>query len=152
MIVISSILFLVVIILVMMAINITKKNERASLKSDQGTLYLRMSKLLMIDWDLVPDGEAVCDHYTVFSKEEVISLLEKRVQENPKELWKVYDTPSGGCHAFLVSHQYTPGKGEAILAEMRGDDLYRRMCLWRGKWSVRVSPKPNRAGDYEASR
>ena len=121
-----------------------------SFRFQQGVKYMNLTNLLMIDWDPVAPGEEVDGHYTIHSKGEVYELLEARVQLHPEELWRVYETPSGGIHAFLLSHKYTPEEGYNLLTEMKGDTLYRDISLKRGCWAVRISPKPKRVGDYVA--
>ena len=117
---------------------------------DRGVKYMNLFNLLMIDWDPVAEGEEADGHYTIHSKQEVYELLEARVLSHPDEVWKVYETPSGGIHAFLLSHKYTPEEGYDILTEMKGDTLYRDLSKQRGKWGVRISPKPKRVGDFVA--
>jgi len=111
---------------------------------------MRMFNLLMIDWDPAAEGEELDGHYTIRSKEEVFTILEERVAQHPEELWRVYETPSGGIHAFLLSHKYTPKQGYDLLTEMKGDTLYRDICIQSGKWSARIRPKPGREGDFVA--
>jgi hypothetical protein len=108
-----------------------------------------MDKLLMVDWD-ISGSNPVDHHYTVKNKEEIHRLLKFRVAVYPNELWKVYDTPSGGCHAFLLSHEYTPEEGIGILKFLKGDRLYQHFSLKKKVWSARISPKPGRDGDYIA--
>lgn len=115
---------------------------------DKGLKCMDTNDLMMIDWDPT-DGE-VDDHYTIRSKGEVYQILEERVINHPDELWRVYETPSGGIHAFLLSHQVTPKQGGDLITEMRGDLLYRDHSIKRGMWGVRIGPKPNRIGDYVA--
>lgn len=116
---------------------------------DKGLKCMDTFSLMMIDWDPCGDGE-VDDHYTIHSKGEVYELLEARVLTHPDELWKVYETPSGGIHAFLLSHKVTPEQGSDLIKKMRGDLLYRDLSIKRGMWGVRIGPKPNRLGDYVA--
>lgn len=115
---------------------------------DKGLKCMDTFNLMMIDWDPT-DGE-IDDHYTIRSKGEVYQILEERVINYPDELWRVYETPSGGIHAFLLSHKYTPEEGYSLITEMRGDLLYRDLSIKRGMWGVRIGPKPNRIGDYVA--
>lgn len=111
---------------------------------------MTMKSLLMIDWDPIAPGEEADHHYTIKDKEEVYELLEARVSTHLEELWKVYETPSGGIHAFLLSHHYTPEEGYNLLTEMKGDTLYRDISLKRGEWAVRIGPKQGRENDFVA--
>ena len=117
---------------------------------DRGLKCMDMANLMMVDWDPIKPGDEPDDHYTISSKEEVYEIIKQRVTSHPAELWRVYETPSGGVHAFLLSHSLTPEEGEGILLEMKGDLLYRDFSLKRGMWGVRISPKPNRVGDFVA--
>ena len=116
---------------------------------ENGLKLIHFFNLMMVDWDPCEDG-VVDDHYTIRSKEEVYQILEERVVNYPDEIWRVYQTPSGGIHAFLLSHKITPEEGKDIVTSMKGDLLYRECCLMKGKWAVRIGPKPNRVGDYVA--
>ena len=143
----------------------TKKAKKAEVKTlvnpklqfngghyrrSKGVTYLSLYSLLMVDWDPVKDGESADEHYTVCSKGEVLDILNEDIERNPSHLWKIYETPSGGIHAFLISHSLTPKEGSPLLTALKGDGLYRKMCLRRGVWSVRVSPKKGRKGDFIA--
>lgn len=126
----------------------------ASLRIEGGVKYLNLESLLMVDWDPKPEGEHDTDHYTISSIEEVNYILTQRVAAHPTELWKAYLTPSGGVHAFLLSHKFESGEGVPIIKALRGDLLYARMSKSRGYYGVRVSPKiidsAPRKGDYVA--
>jgi len=121
-----------------------------SYRFDRGLKCMDLVNLLMVDWDPAAEGSSVDDHYTVKNKKEVLEIINSRVETHLDELWRVYETPSGGIHAFLMSHKYTPSEGEGVLTEMKGDLLYRDFSLKRNKWAVRVGPKPNRANDFVA--
>jgi hypothetical protein len=135
-------------------VNLT--NGKATMRIERGIRYLNLTDLLMIDWDPVPAGEQELDknHYTISSIEEVDNILKRRVHSHPDELWEAYLTPSGGVHAFLVSHSTPCGEGIDIIKEMQGDLLYAKMCSLRNYYGVRVSPKIvnglPREGDYVA--
>ena len=105
--------------------------------------------LVMLDWD--PSDEPDGVHYTISSTSEVEELLAQRVSEHPDEFWVTYLTPSGGVHAFLLSHKYTPEEAESMMRSLKCDLLYVELSLKRKKFGVRISPKPNRLGDYVAS-
>ena len=116
--------------------------RRASYRAHEGVLYLDLTTLLMVDWDPHPvEGDYDEDHYTVSGPLEVEDILNERVQSHPDELWKAYLTPSGGVHAFRVSHSTPIEDGISLMFNMRGDFLYSGMCDTRGGYSVRVSPK-----------
>ena len=121
-----------------------------SFRLERKIQFMNLFTLLMVDWDPAAEGEDTDGHYTIRSKQEVFTILEERVANHPDELWRVYKTPSGGIHTFLLSHKVTPVEGYEILTEMRGDTLYRDMSVKRNKWGVRVSPKPGREGDFIA--
>jgi hypothetical protein len=116
---------------------------------DKGLQCMDLLNLVMLDWDPsdTPDGV----HYTISSTSEVEELLTERVTQNPDEFWVTYLTPSGGVHAFLMSHKYTPEEAEPLMRELKCDLLYVELSLKRKKFGVRISPKPNRLGDYVAS-
>ena len=135
---------------------ISLTNGKATMRIDKGIKYLNLYDLLMVDWDPVPVGEQEIDkdHYTISSIEEVDNILNERVHSHPDELWKAYLTPSGGVHAFRVSHSTPCGEGIDIIKEMQGDLLYAKMSSLRNFYGVRVSPKIvnglPREGDYVA--
>jgi len=113
--------------------------------------FMFTKDLMMVDWDPAPVGQEIDGiHYTISSKEEVYFILNERVAAYPNELWRVYETPSGGVHAFLVSHHVRPKQGEEIISSMKGDLIYKMLCKKQGYWSIRLSPKPGRPGDYIA--
>jgi hypothetical protein len=116
--------------------------RRASYRAHEGVLYLDLTTLLMVDWDPHPtEGDYDEDHYTVNGPLEVEGILNERVTMHPDELWMAYLTPSGGVHAFLVSHLIPIEDGIPLMFSMRGDFLYAGMCDTRRMYSVRVSPK-----------
>lgn len=117
---------------------------------ERGMMMMDMYSMLMVDWDPVEEGVETDHHYTVHCKQEVFDILAARVKACPDELWRVYETPSGGIHAFLLSHSITTEEGYGIVTEMKGDLLYRDYCRRRGMWAVRVTPKVGRQGDYVA--
>lgn len=119
-----------------------------SLKLERKLKIMVMPKLMMVDWD--PAEGELDHHYTIHNASEVFQILRERVEAHPDELWRVYETPSGGIHAFLVSHTLTPEEGYSIQTEIQGDTLYRDFCFKRGKWTARVGPKPGREGDFVA--
>lgn len=131
---------------------ILKCNESYSwgnYRFDRGVHYMDLSSLVMLDWD--PNDEPDGIHYTISSTQEVEELLAQRVSEHPDEFWITYLTPSGGVHAFLLSHKYTPEEAEPLMRQLKCDLLYVELSLKRKKFGVRISPKPNRLGDYVAS-
>lgn len=127
---------------------------RATFRSEKGVKYLSLHTLLMVDWDPITEGETDTNHYTITSIQEVETILNQRVVTHRNELWKAYLTPSGGVHAFLLSHLTPSNEGVQIIKDLRGDLLYAKMTLARGTYSVRVSPKivegVPRKGDYVA--
>ncbi len=126
----------------------------ASYRVQGGVKYLDLSTICMVDWDPKPEGEHDTTHFTISSIEEVEALLIERVALHPDELWQAYLTPSGGVHAFLVSHSLPVEEGVKVIEDMHGDLIYAEMSLKRGKYGVRVSPKKvdgvPRRGDYIA--
>ena len=116
---------------------------------DKGLQCMDLLNLVMLDWD--PSDEPDGVHYTISSTQEVEELLSERVSKHPDEFWVTYLTPSGGVHAFLLSHKYTPQEAENLMRELRCDLLYVELSCKRKKFGVRISPKPNRLGDYVAS-
>ncbi len=118
--------------------------------------YLDLFNLLMVDWDPAPhSGSYDARHFTISSIEEVEELLLQRVTLHPDELWKAYLTPSGGVHAFRVSHLTPMSEGIDIIKSLQGDLLYAGLIEARQTYSVRVSAKYTvdgslREGDYVA--
>jgi len=122
-----------------------------SYRFDKGLHLMDFFNLVMIDWDPSPSDTPDEVHYTISSIEDVDRILSNRIKSNPDEFWVTYLTPSGGVHAFLVSHKYTPEEAEPLMRELKCDLLYVELSLKRKKFGVRISPKPNRLGDYVAS-
>jgi hypothetical protein len=128
----------------------------ARFKVQDSVKYLMLISTMMVDWDPVPVTEHKADerHYTISSIEEVNDLLTQRVITNPDELWHAYLTPSGGVHAFRVSHRTPAAQGVEIIKSLKGDLLYAEMTLRRNMYGVRVSPKivngSPRVGDFVA--
>ena len=121
-------------------------------KFNQGVKYMQLLNCVMLDWDPAPVGEEMDNHhYTISSTSEVEELLSKRVETNPDEFWVTYLTPSGGVHAFLMSHKLTPVEASPLMLELLCDKLYVELSAQRNKFGVRISPKVGRKGDYVAS-
>lgn len=117
---------------------------------EKGMRFIDMKSLLMCDWDVAQNG-VVDDHHTVTSIEEINEIMERWVAAHPDQFWVGYKTPSGGAHAFLLSKKVELEEGVAILDLLKVDKLYQYFCGKRRSFAVRVSPKPNRFGDYIAS-
>jgi hypothetical protein len=112
-----------------------------SYRFQKGVSYMDIPGILMGDWDL---REGAQDHYSISNREEVINLLPL------DKLWRLYTTPNG-VHAFLMSEMFEDGSQiESTLLSLKCDPLYSRISQQRGGCAVRISPKPNRVGDYIA--
>jgi hypothetical protein len=122
-----------------------------SYRFDKGLQLMDFLNLVMLDWDPSPSDTPDGVHYTISSTSDVEALLTERVVKNPDEFWVTYLTPSGGVHAFLLSHKYTPLEAEPLMRGLKCDLLYVELSLKRNRFGVRISPKPNRLGDYVAS-
>ena len=116
---------------------------------DKGIKCMDFFNFVMLDWDPsdTPDGV----HYTISSTDDVDRILSNRVESNPDEFWITYLTPSGGVHAFLMSHRYTPLEAEPLMRQLKCDLLYVEISLKRKKFAVRISPSLFGLGDYVAS-
>lgn len=118
---------------------------------ERGMRFMDMKHFVMCDWDVANDG-VVDDHHTVSSLEEVDEIMCRWIAAHPDQFWVGYKTPSGGAHAFLLSKKVEVEEGIAILDLLKVDKLYQYFCERRKSFAVRISPKPNRLGDYIASR
>jgi|LakMenEpi03Aug12_release.lakeMendotaPanAssembly.Ray.scaffolds.fasta_scaffold1156421_1 hypothetical protein len=122
-----------------------------SFRIEKGVRFMNMKHLLMCDWDVAHNG-VVDDHHTVASIQEVDEIMKRWVAAHPDQFWVGYKTPSGGAHAFLISKKVdVVGEDIAILDLLKVDKLYQYFCEKRKSFAVRISPKPNRFGDYIAS-
>ena len=128
---------------------LVKVSDRLNLRYENGLKCLDMVGLMMGDWDPAPAGK-LDNHYTVTGLEQIDSIMSSWARARPNQLWLGYKTPSGGAHAFLVSHVVGLNEGINLGTTLRCDKLYLKYCLRRGSFAVRVSPKLNREGDYIA--
>ena len=129
---------------------IVKVSDSVNLRYEKGLKVLDMKGLMMCDWDPAPSTSSVDYHYTITCLEQIDSIMNSWARARPNQLWVGYKTPSGGAHAFLVSHVVELHQGINLGTTLRCDKLYLKYCLNRRSFAVRVSPKPNREGDYIA--
>ena len=130
--------------------SIVKVSDRVNLRYTKGVKYLDMVGLMMCDWDCAQSPDSVDHHYTITSLDQVDSIINSLVRAKPDLLLIGYKTPSGGAHAFLVSHIVKLERGVKLGYKLKCDQLYLKFCQQRGNFAVRVSPKLEREGDYIA--
>jgi len=118
---------------------------------DNNLKIMRLKDLMMVDWDPILPGQSWDEGHTVNDIQEVLMILELDVYKYKSHLWRVYETPSGGVHAFLVSHKLPPTKAACQFAySLKGDKRYIDIAWERQCWDVRISPKLFRPHDFVA--
>ena len=117
----------------------------------KGVKFMKLNNLVMLNWDPSPTGQQDGVHYTISSTDDVEEIMVDRMKEHTDEFWVTYLTPSGGVHAFLLSHSMLPIEAAPMMEDMQCDKLYIKMNLKGNYFGVRISPKLGRKGDYVAS-
>jgi hypothetical protein len=113
---------------------------------------LSYDKVPMLDWDWPNEGHKSEESITITNVNQVIKILTDYLKHHPYQVIKLYVTP-GGVRAFFLGKLQTPeeffttGGGETLGA----DPLYINLAKNIKAFSVRVSAKPNRKGDFVAS-
>lgn len=117
---------------------------------DMGIDFLAYTSLLMCDWDLPNPGHKSERCLTITHRDEAIEQLASVCALQPDLTWRVYDTP-GGVRAFLTSHlTRVNAVALGIMRLLNCDPVYTMLTRRERRWWCRVSPKPDREGDYVA--
>lgn len=117
-----------------------------------GIQFISLSDIPMLDWDWPNEGHKVEECVTITNLKQVVDVLTEYVKKHPSQSIRVYVTP-GGVRAFFLGESLSPedffcNKGGE---ELSADPLYIKLCKKFDVFPARVSPKPNRKGDFVAS-
>jgi hypothetical protein len=123
-----------------------KKYETTNLE------FVQTDTIPMLDWDWPNQGHKKTECVTITCLNDVIAKLKVYVKKFPTQSVRVYVTP-GGVRAFFlgtkcsVAEFYEKWDGASLSA----DPLYIELTKKNGGFPVRISPKPNRVGDFVAT-
>lgn len=106
----------------------------------------------MLDWDWPNEGHKTDECITITCLNDVLKELRAYLELHPYQSIRVYVTP-GGVRAFFLAKPMTVKEffEQAGGDTMNADPMYVGLCHRRGNFPVRVSPKPNRIGDFVAA-
>ena len=121
-------------------------------KTHKDVQFTACDSIPMLDWDWPNIGHKTDECITISCLNDVLVEIKKYLERHPYQSVRIYVTP-GGVRAFFLGKQMTVeeffGAGEGDT--MNADPMYVGLCHRRGNFPVRVSPKPNRPGDFVAS-
>lgn len=109
---------------------------------------LRNNYIPVLDWDVPNEGHKIEECVTFQSRTEIYKTIDFYAELFGLSI-KVYNTP-GGVRGWITSHQFSPRGLVTCMYKMQVDPVYQNMTRERNEWGARVSPKPNREGDYVA--
>jgi hypothetical protein len=112
-----------------------------------GVNYTAFKDIPMGDWDWPNEGHATEQCLTITCLQDVLDTLNEYLSYYEDHV-RVYVTP-GGVRAFFLGQPRVPQEFW-FRFPFYADPIYRKFTLKSGIYSARVSPKPNRAGDFVA--
>ena len=121
-------------------------------KNADGVEFISLSNIPMLDWDWPNEGHKTSECITITNLNEVLVILYAYLKRYPSQSIRVYITP-GGVRAFFLGESlsvkefFENKEGETLNA----DPMYIGLTKRGDSFPVRISPKPNRKGDFVAS-